>query len=556
MAIGQNTVVPFEYSSPDPFVLPATPEPTFIRREALHIDTATLEEIMFNLTEENNLRGNTKILWRTYKTSGDGWTVKDEFDNPKKSGSNLVGQSVEVFPLIVDQIQTEIETLVDDTNFPDSLGSFFGRTLANNTTVYGPGRFNNITKLPIEVTLHTASGTTIVNPLTEAMAGNWPFDASLIGTLVPILGVSATDPTVQNVRISATVTGTEIRVTDPNFPQSPYGEQNDNSGDIPGVDVPMSGINNTVYNRVQIKSLPNSDVEVLDPDMGYGYLTGHNMMIEQLRYQPPQIETFPNTRAVKDYASNVFSNTTPNLPWVLSLPVETQITQNWGRWLIKGNAGVTAGGAFLRAYQNPSAQAGSNTQCPFAVFFPPQTVNCSCATGDQAYFLWARKSIPGELDLVWNAMSVGNSSRGQQKVFGQHTEMVVEVDLVGASSPNARFTVGIRIARISNIQQQPFTTIISTAIGGTIRVNIMDKLASVIPYTPGGVDAILAIFMAVTTQDSQGAECDTANGPTGTFVPESCKDIVSCSAGDFSATVRRIRLEDPPLVGDPVGAYV
>ena len=570
-----NIVQPFKYSTPDPFVLPNLQEVRqnvfsgaldflndqlprdFIRRESLHMDSVTLEEIMFNVSDENNARNNTKIVWRTYKTSGSGWIVKNTFDDPKKTGINLAGQAVEVFPLIVDQIQTEIETLVADTKFPDSLGNLFGRTLANNTTVYGGSRFNNTTKLPTSVTLHVgASGTVTVDPLTEAQAGRWPFDASLIGTMVPIMGVSATDPTIQNANISATVVGSQIVASDPNFPQSPYGDLGGDNTNIPGVDVEMSGINRTVYNRVQQNAIGSNNKDVVDPDMGYGYLTGHSMMIEQLRYQPPQIETFPNTRTVVDYASNVFSNTTPNLPWVLSLPVETQITQNWGQWLIKGNAGVTANGAFIRAYQNPSAQAGSLTQCPFAVFFPPQTVNCSCFTSDGSYFLWVRQpENPGDLPLVWNSMSVSNTSRGKKKFFGRNTRMIVEVSLVGASSPGARFSIGIRTERISNIQQQPFTTIITSTIGGTLNVNIMDELANRVAYVPGGTDAILAIIISVATSDSKSASCDTENGPTGTFVPESCQSVVSCTAGDFSATIRRLRLEDPALVGDPVADY-
>lgn len=133
--------------------------------------------------------------------------------------------------------------------------------------------------------------------------------------------------------------------------------------------------------------------------------------------------------------------------------------------------------------------------------------------------------------------------------------MIVEVSLAGASSPGARFSVGIRTERISNIQQQPFTTIMTSTTGGTLNVNIMDELASRVSYTPGGTDAILAIIISVATSDSKSAQCDTENGPTGTFVPESCQSVVSCTAGDFSATVRRLRLEDPALVGDPVAAY-
>lgn len=570
-----NVVIPFKYSSPDPFVLPNAEEVRqsvftgaldflndtlprdFIRREAFHIDSVTLEEIMANVSDENNARGNTKILWRSYKTSGDGWTTKATFDNPKKTGVNLAGQAIEVFSLIVDQIQIEIEKLLADTKFPDDLGRLFGRTLANNTTINGASRFTDTTKLPSSVTLHIAGGTTTtVDPLTEAQESRWPFDASLIGTMVPIMGVSTTDPRVQNANISTTSEGSKIRATDPNFPQSPYGDLGGNNTNIPGVDVPMSGINRTVYNRVQKNAIGSNNKDVVDPDMGYGYLTGHSMMIEQLRYQPPQIETFPNTRSVTDYASNLFSNTTPNLPWVLSLPVETQIVQNWGLWLIKGNVGVTAGGAFMRAYQNPSAQAGSLTQCPFAVFFPPQTVTCSCSTGDGAYFLWARQpENPGDLPLIWDGLSISNTSRGKKKLFGRNTKMIVEVSLAGASSPNARFLIGVRTERISDIQQQPFTTILSSTVSGTISVNIMDELASSLAYTVGGVDAILAIRISVGTSDSASAVCDTANGPTGTFVPESCKSVVSCTAGDFSATVRRLRLEDPTLVGDPVDAY-
>jgi len=559
-----NVVIPFNYRAPDPFTVPTTEArktvvftgsleflndqlpPKFFPREALHIDAVTLEEIMANISDENNSRGRTKIQWRTYKASGANWTTDTTFDNPKKDGSNLIGQSLEVFALIVDQIQTEIETLVADADFPDDLGRLFGRILANNTTIGKGKRFNDVTKLPSSFILDTKAGKQTIDPLAEAQSGDWPFDAELIGKMVPVLGVRTTDPDVQQVNIS-TIGGSnsKIQVTDPNFPQSPYG---DDAAGVPGVDVDMTAANRTVFNRINTTGIGAGRE---DPDMGYGFYAGHALMIEQLRYQPPQVETFPFTKAVIDYASNLFSTTTPNLPWVLSLPVETQIVQNWGLWLIKGNVGVTAGGAFLRAYNNPSAQAGAATQCPFAVFFPPAEVNCSCFTADEAYFLW----VSNEQPLVWNDLFLTQIGRGIPKSFGRNTRMKVDVELTGQSSPGAEFRVGVRTSRISNVQSQPFLSIISTKAGTGLDVNIMDRLSELTLYTPGGTDALLAIQISVSTQDSASATCATEAGPFGQFVPESCLNIVSCSAGDFRATVKRLRIEDPALVGDPVSAY-
>jgi hypothetical protein len=86
----------------------------------------------------------------------------------------------------------------------------------------------------------------------------------------------------------------------------------------------------------------------------------------------------------------------------------------------------------------------------------------------------------------------------------------------------------------------------------------MDNLHAILgaQYTVGGSDSILALQILVQTRSNANWTCDAEDGPGGTFLPETCRDIESCSAGDFRAEVDFLRIYEEKLVGDPVSSYV
>lgn len=582
-----NSSINFTYTTPQPFALPVIqprPQTQFtgslaalnsslpailIPREGLDLSSQVLEEIMFNITLEARTRGNALPRWRRYKTGTNGQLSVSEFTNPSLSGTNLANLPVEYFALIVRDIQREIEKLVTQSGFGDSLAGYLARIFANNT-ISNATIWNNVTKLPTDVIVNTTEGEQTINPLALAQAGLWPFTGEMVGKIVSVMGVLTTNPLIQNANISTTAG--EIETTDPNFPQSPYGQLTPSG--IPGT-IPkfkMTAANRTVYNR---KNAQNSSLGVGagqdDLDQGYGYLISVPHIIQQLRFQPPSVETFPNIIAVQDYASNIQSSTTPNLAWVQSLPRESQISQNWGLWLIKGQVGVTSGGAVIRAYNNPSAQAGAEGNCPFNVFFPLPTSNCSCGTGDDAYFIWhAHKT-----GFVWNELTLLQEPKAQPRFFGRNTRLAVDVTLTGGGAAGTQnneafFGVGIRTSRVSNVNLQPFHYVISKFVQGTPSVNtavpggtsfdvpIMENMRKIIgnEYQIGGLDSIIAIQILVFTRSTANWVCDAEDGPSGSFIPDSCKTVETCSAGSLTALVNNLRLYEPAIVGDPVSSYV
>lgn len=577
----------FTYSAPNPFALPTVEarQSTFfvggleilnaqspqvlIPREGLEYSSSVLEEIMANITAEAKERGNSLPKWRRYKTGSDGRLSFKEFTNPSKSGENLKGEPVEFFALLVRDIQGEIEKLVNQLGFGDNLASYLARIFANNTICNG-SVWNAVTKLPTTININTSDGVQVINLFQKAQSGQWPFTAELLGKVVSIMGVMTTDPKRQNAEIGQDGEAGQIEVTDPNFPQSPYGKVTPSG--VPGT-VPkfkMTEVNRTVYNRVNIENSSlgvGKDLE--DPDMGYGYLTTAPHAIQQLRFQPPSIETFPNIVGIQDYASNLISNTSPNIAYLQSLPVETQIFENWGFWLIKGQVGVTGGGASLRAFNNPSAAAAAVGNCPYSVFFPPPSSNCSCSTGDDAYFIWHATKT----GFIWDELNLIQSARAQPRQFGRHTRLAVDASLSGGAggsqTKEAFFGVGIRTARISNVNLQPFHYVLAKYVEGHpnistamqadtgLDVPIMDNLHTILgnEYRVGGLDNILAMQILLFTRSSAKWTCAAQDGPNGSFLPASCFTVETCNAGSFSAVMNSVRLYEPPLVGDPVSAY-
>jgi len=590
MAISRSSAKSLEYQSPRPFTLPTVENKqqttftgalsflnqflpvTSLPREDLEYSASVLEEIMTRITDEFKLRNKNSPEWKKYQGQGSTPTFKAiTFTNPNVKGTNLKDQPVEVFPLIIQDIQEKIIELVNDPLVPDTLGAYFARIFANNTTINGSAFWGNIDKLPSLITINSKDGSTkTVSPLSRAQQGKWPLQVSDIEDVVSVIGVHATDITKRNANISTTGEAGKIEVTDPNFPQSPYGTS---PSGVPGTGgIKMTNDNLTVWNRINISdSSQGVGADKVDKDMGYTYLAHIGHTIEQVRYQPPSIETFPTDIPIRQYASNSFSNTTPNLPWVLSLPIETQVgPENWGSWLIKGNVGIENNQAFIRAFNNPSAAEGAAGQCPFSVFFPPPVANCACNTSDSAYFIWYAQ----DSGFTWNELSLFQTGRAQRRFFGRNTRMRITATITGSAGIGDTsigvFLVGVRTSRVSNVNLQPFHNIIAVDIGDpsnqsapvggstSLDINIMEQLNKILGsgvYDIGGLDSIEAIKIEVLTRGSATWLCDAEDGPGGRFLPEYCRSIKTCTAGDMTARVSSLEIFEPNLVGDPISAY-
>lgn len=270
-------------------------------------------------------------------------------------------------------------------------------------------------------------------------------------------------------------------------------------------------------------------------------------MLHQCRFQPPMIEAWDNSTPVRDYVENVFSNTTPNLPWYFSQPVEFQHQGDWGGWILQGFAGLTGPGLLIRAYPDPQYN-NLFTQCLFNLFFPPQTTFCSCGGTVGAYAIWTSSLEP----LNWNLREWSNSSpESEAKLFGPKTRMRIKgtVSIEAGVGGSGGFVVGIKTIRISTNNLQPFTTIISVGPGvaSSFDVNIMEELAARIPgYLVEGVDQILSISISVNSSSSQGGEFDTVDTPQGTVPPD--VDL-GCAVGTSEANLEYLQLYEPPLEG-------
>jgi hypothetical protein len=271
--------------------------------------------------------------------------------------------------------------------------------------------------------------------------------------------------------------------------------------------------------------------------------------------------------AVRQYASNLFSNNTPNLAWVQSLPVESQILQNWGFWLIKGNVGVVNGSAFIRAFRTPSAAVGEQAQCPFSVFFPPPTANCGCTTGDSAYFIWHAQNS----GFTWNELALFQGNRAKSRFFGRNTRLRVNATITGGpESGDVRigfFGVGIRTTRVSSVNLQPFHYVVRRNTGNvklepalpdtTLDINIMEEMNRILggAYLIGGLDSIEAIQLLVQLSATANWTCDAEDIEGGRVLPSSCFSVKTCKAGDMRATISSLEIYEPALVGDPVALY-
>jgi hypothetical protein len=545
------------YNKPRPFTVPVIWErqgalgifsrSTLIPRETLHYSASALEEIMVRIDEEYTRRELSKPTWKAYnKTNSNGSLDFDSF-GARTNGNNLQNVPVKFFPQIIEDIQDAIDTLIADTRIPDSRAAFLARVFANNTGVPHDG-YTSVSKLKDNIL--TLNGT--LSPLTLAQAGSWPFTSGYILGAKTFKGIGAEG----DRRVQLGPGG--IETTDTNYPLPEWGGT---IGNAAGFDEPFKSTNRPNFSRI---NATNTSLGVgagkTDYDQGYGYFGHLPHVVQMVRWQPPIVEWFPSNRNPRDFVENVFSRTTPNLNWVLGQPTETLIQQNWGFWLVKGYVGVQDNKALIRAYHNPRAQSGSISQCPFSVFFPPPETECSCGWGESAYFIWFSNTS----SFAWNSLSLFQSAgeRAAPKKFGPKTKLKVKIDGTtsgGSSVSLQRFMVGVRTARISSVNLQPFNYVISQPMPftGTLSVNLQEKLNEILgeQYPVGGTDQIDALILLVESRSQATWTCQAVDEGQGSFIPSSCLNLVQCTLPDVQVLVDYVHLDEESIQGDPVDDY-
>lgn len=541
------------YSDPRPFVVPTEEnrqtgifQVTPIPKRFLPFASSQLEEIMYELDQEYDRRGTTKPTWKKYLRSTTDFTTF----TPDREGSNLLNACLDFFAQYIKDIQDAIDGLMNDSDIPDTRAAFLARTFANNQGIPASRQYDSTTKLRDSINIPASGTTIVVDPLSRAQAGLWPFDHTVIDQIDNILGVDLKGNKQHNLDVPAS-----------DFPQSVIG-QIDADGNVPGFDIAMTPDNRpTLGSRAETNSLGTT---VGDEDQGYSYIGPIAHMVQQVRWQPPQIEFFPNNQTPRDFTTNLVNNQTGDINWVLAQPTEqnTQQAQNWGFWFIKGFVGIENNQAVIRAYPNPSVQASQTGICPFAVFFPPPVAQCSCGGGDSAFFIWHSSDFPGfSVDEIF---PIQFPEFAKQKKFNRNTRLKVKATITSDGGDNTtvnEFTVGVKTARIGTTDV-PFTTVIRQELGtGSIDtvfdINLMDAIQAELPwYTPGGIDGILALKMEVKTRTFAAWECDAEDGPGGRFLPDDCETIFICNNPDTTARVDYVWLDEEGLASDPVDSYI
>lgn len=586
------------YERPDPFVTPtigfeasnlftgsfaflnAFLPLTAVPRETLHYTGSVIEDIMSNINREYDARGTSRPVWKKYKGGTD---VSDSF-NPKFGGSNLNNTPVIFFPKYIEDIQSAILSLISDSRFPDSLGSLMARIFGNNTTAHQGNFWSELNSIKnnIHVLASDSDGLEEIDMLSNIISGNWAipnttkhFNDPLGKVGVDIIG----NKFVKNEAGS-------IETSDPNWPAPQIGKRVVRNGEegIDGVDFSMQSDGRPgPFSRRHIKDTSQGVGEgQIDRDAGYSYFAHHPLTIQQVRYQPIIIERWSDEKIPRrHYVSNKFSAQSINLPWLNSQQVEKQFFEDWGFWLVKGLVGSSEGSLKLSASnaQFTVGPAGEIvTNCPFSLFFPPSQTTCSCSAGHTSYAIWSSNAD----NLNWNDITflqTGNP-KGGPKFFGPKTRLRVKFEVnfnPGEPSSNSWFMVGIRVSSIGNVNNQPFIPVIlSKGAGsfpsspgdfnavnglsrqihsdGAISVNLQDAIKANYPqYQAGNSDSVLAIQIALHEDVSGSAICFAEDGPGGTFIPDSCRDLVTCVIGNHDSTINYIMFYEPPIenIDDP-----
>ena len=152
---------------------------------------------------------------------------------------------------------------------------------------------------------------------------------------------------------------------------------------------------------------------------------------------------------------------------------------------------------------------------------------------------------------------------GSRKLFGNQTRLRVDASVsLGngtGSGGGSYFQVGIRTIRISSVNLQPFVSVMGTdnspngtlnlppGSTGSFDINIMDAMQHHYPtYEKSGIDAILAIIIAVNTSSGEGGVFSAVDGPGGRSPPS--VDL-GCAIGTSEATVTRVYTFEPASTG-------
>ncbi len=554
------------YSKPRPFttpienvrrnVRPVTPTDDIIQRQFIEFSSQYIEEIMLEINAEYRIRELTEPKWYVYTTQNE--DTKVEF-TPTSDGRVLKDFSIKFYPSYIRDIQAAIENLINDSDRPDTLGGHLARMFANNQGVTSQAEWNSENKLKdnIRIPGDSSTGFITINPLSKAIAGNWPFTPEDIVGLVQKIGVTMDGRAQHNVTID-----------DPNFPQFlvglPANNPSSRDPDLPqeGRDTEMTPAGRPPRDERITKNQVGSSEP--DLDQGYGYMSALALSLHQVRYQPPQLETFPTNITPIWYTTNLIGPQTPNIAWTSAQPVEQApaVIQNWGSWFFTGFVGVQNNILKVEVKSNPQEEEACQTECPYSLFFPPDTCTCSCACAKESLAIWWSSDFAdiGGIPFIYNEVEPTQASpiRSRGKAFNRNT-----IIRINGTSSGGRFRVGVKTAKIG-VFDTPFTYIVDTATGvGSnlpIEFNLMDAIFEASKnefgqstYEVGGIDLLLSLSIQTGTTSEASTECPAIFVPGGRACPNCLGS--PCSFGSSTVAVDSIFIGEESLAGDGVNSY-
>lgn len=567
------------YSRPRPFTLPTQnirrnvrfgpPFDDIVQRQFIEMSAVYIEECMLEIDIEYRIRDLTPPTWYAYIS-------EDESDKvsftPQRDGRTLRNFAMKFYPLYIRDLQEAIEGLMADTDRPDTLGGHFARVFANKQGVTGQAVWTNDTKLRDGIRVPaggqgSSENFITINPLSNALGGSWPFTPEDIAGLIQKIGVTM-DGKAQH----------KVSIDDPNFPQflvgmpSGFGEGlvgRDPTLPQDGRDTPMRSVDRPTRDaRVTENQLGQT---ITDIDQGYGYMGALALSLHQVRYQPPQIETFPTNITPIWYTSNLVGPLTPNLAWVLAQPIEQAppILNNWGSWFFSGFVGVQGNQLKVEAKSNPQESEACQTECPFAVFFPPSTCQCTCQCTIESLAIWWSSDylLVGGSVFMFNEVIPTQISpiRSRGKIINRNTRLIISGNNAGG-----RLRIGVKTAVIG-LNDTPFVYVVDFGSDGItqnqgvgsnlpININFQEAIAAAVEktfgesfYEVGGLDSLMALSIQCKTGSFATAECPAEFVPGGRICPNCLGS--PCSFGTSTASVDYIFIGETELAGDPVSAY-
>jgi hypothetical protein len=577
----------YRYATPQPFAVPVIearaqvfddpalqaiaqllPFDIFPHQQLLY-SGPIIENIMFNLNREYEFRTGIKNReWKAYKSG------KDDFDTFVPNGhadgylkkSTLEKYPMYWFPLYIKDMQEFIvNNFMGSATIPDDLGSAMARIFGNATT--NPQGWNGKTVirpyyiLPRAMDDGSDNNTTRFNVDLSGTDFPFPWDSQAVANAGARLGIGIegkayvhrgeTGIITSDEQWPRSVIGKERTEQDVTIKEGQLIEQDGSTvKGIDGVHVPMKAEGRPEQERKiseENAPLPGA-IGKADPESGYGFFGHLPYVLQQCRFQPPIIETFSATSPIKDYVSNVYSNQTPNLPWYFSQEVERQHHADWGGWIIQGLGGLNGNGVQAMAYANPQ-HSDPVTNCPYQVFYPAPSSNCSCIDGVAAYAIWTSSYE----SLHWNMRDWFNYGRSAGiKYFGPKTRLRIrgDVSLGAGVGGTAGFFVGVRTIRVGTNNLQPFVPIIGRgsfaeeALGSN-DVNIMQAMKKHYPYYEvDGLDGILSIEIYCETTTDVRQVVLARDGAGGSYIPAT---DLGCLVGTSSFNIDYVQLYEPSL---------